>query len=168
LEKDKEEEKDNKTMSQIEDMQQNIIDQLSNIKISADNIGPGKGEAGGGGLGVAEAKELRELRKKLKKQRAEEGGAREEAGKYRSENLSLKEEVGKLKMKLLEGGGGSGGGGGGAGEGVLRAQLRESESNNTKLNSKVVALTQQLEDYEAYMKKTVRGFKAEIKGLKGE
>jgi hypothetical protein len=125
-------------------------------------------------MSAAERKELHDLRRKLKKIKAGEAGGREEAGKYRSENLALKEEVGKLKIKLLSSGGGGGGGGGeGAGEVVtetgnaaLRAQLRESETKNTKLTSQNIQLTQELEDYKLHMKKTTRAFKAEIAGLK--
>jgi hypothetical protein len=146
--------------------------QLSNIKIIADNIGTATaGGAPADGRSAAERKELHDLRRKLKKIKAGEAGGREEAGKYRSENLALKEEVGKLKIKLLSSGGGGGGEGAGevvteTGNAALRAQLRESETKNTKLTSQNIQLTQELEDYKLHMKKTTRAFKAEIAGLK--
>jgi len=160
------EEKDKETLKQIEEMQQNIIEQLGNIKISADNIGPAAAAGGGGGMGEKERKELHDLRKRMKKVKAEEGNSKEEAGKYRNENMDLKEQLGKMKIKMLEGGG-EGGAVTETGNATLRAQLRESEGRGMMLNSQVVALTQQMEDYEDHMKKTLRTYKAEIAALKG-
>jgi hypothetical protein len=95
---------------------------------------------------------------------------------FKNENSSLKAELSKMKLQLIEARGSSGGvGGRGSGEGggsgggdssLLRKQLHESEIQKHQLTTKITMLTEELEAYKNYMKTTVVKYKQEIAAMK--
>jgi len=185
LAKEREEQKDQATLkaleTNMEEMQKNILDQIQNVKIEAPQIdyskakrhkgrkedGDGGDEATGGGEGgEASRREIQQLRAKVKKQKM----IVDEHKHYKNEVSSLKDEMNKLKLQLIEarGLGGSGGGGTeGGGDGILiRKQLHQAELEKHQLASKVTMLSEELEAYKTYMKTTVMKYKNEIAAMK--
>jgi len=181
LEREKVEERDGETLKQIEDMQQNIIEQLSSIKgVEGGSVG------GDAGMSQKEREELHELRRFKRKHKDATGkgkgkensksGIGEEARAAMKENFGLKEEIKRLQRKLetmaaFEGGGDFGAGGGGAigsGEQHLRDQIMDRERKIAELETKNVMLSEELSNYKSYMDSTVKKYKKTIKALKQE
>jgi len=177
--KERDEQKDEKTLktleTNMEDMQRNILEQIQNVKIEAPKYEPKKRGAPedtapqGSNAGTSEAdrRELQALRNKLRKYKSESN----DTAKYRQENLSLKEEVQKMKIQMIEARASSSSAAGpsettGVASVELQKQLHESELEKHKLSTKVTMLTEELENYKNYMKSTVVKYKREIEGLK--
>ncbi|GMH56015.1 hypothetical protein TL16_g02040 [Triparma laevis f. inornata] len=180
LVKERDEQKDEKTLktleTNMEDMQRNILEQIQNVKIEAPKFEPKKRGApeetapqGGPGTSESDRRELQALRNKVRKYKSESS----DTAKYRQENLSLKEEVQKMKIQMIEVRASSSSTGGGGPSDTTRVasvelqkQLHESELEKHKLSTKVTMLTEELENYKNYMKGTVVKYKREIEGLK--
>ena len=177
--KERDEQKDEKTLktleTNMEDMQRNILEQIQNVKIEAPKYEPKKRGAPedtapqGSNAGTSEAdrRELQALRNKLRKYKSESN----DTAKYRQENLSLKEEIQKMKIQKIEARASSSSAAGpsettGVASVELQKQLHESELEKHKLSTKVTMLTEELENYKNYMKSTVVKYKREIEGLK--
>ena len=175
LEKEKLDERDGETLKQIEDMQQNIIEQLSSIKPG--RVGTGSDEGAGGGMSQKERDELHELRRfKRKQQKANKGSSGKENTvdeNAKKEVFALKAEVSRLQRKVemqaVAGGEGSNIGAGDAGsEETLRAALQTKERRIAELETKHIRLEEELANYKTYMDQTVRKYKRTIKDLKKE
>lgn len=177
LVKERDEQKDEKTLktleTNMEDMQRNILEQIQNVKIEAPKFEPKKrgvpeetAPQGGPGTSESDRRELQALRNKVRKYKSESS----DTAKYRQENLSLKEEVQKMKIQMIEVRASSSSTGLSDTTGVvsveLQKQLHESELEKHKLSTKVTMLTEELENYKNYMKGTVVKYKREIEGLK--
>ena len=183
LMKEREEQKDQATLkaleTNMEEMQKNILEQIQNVKIEAPEIDfsktkrkRGKGEGGDGGAdgaagrpggGEAVVRELQQLRSKVKKQKM----VMDEQKHFKNENSSLKAELSRMKLQLIEAGtGGEGAGSGGGDSSLLRKQLHESEIQKHQLTTKITMLTEELEAYKNYMKTTVVKYKQEIAAMK--
>ena len=192
LEKDILKQKDTETLKQIEEMQQNIIDQLSqmqqeNVKKGA--AGGDKGAAGGksdthhredqspestvSALSAKERSELNDLRKFKRAQKQQSL----ELSKLQDENSNLKQEAEKLQDQVSTGGGGGGGGGfrfspaaassGGTevGNKFIMAQLHKAEETINDLQTKNAMLEQEVIEQKQYTETQKKKFLAEIKKL---
>jgi len=182
LTKEREEQKDQATLkaleTNMEEMQKNILEQIQNVKIEAPEIDysqakkKGRRDEGGGGAdGAAGGSraidlELQNLRIKVKKQKK----VLDEQKQFKNENTSLKDEINKMKLKLIEARGSGTGKGVSDKEGgdasLLRKQLHETEIEKHQMATKITMLSEELEAYKNYMKQTVSKYKNEIAALR--